>query len=162
MSYLLFVRSSSALDRACREVSEFLAYQRLQGSPAIHTLHGVWIGCGDLPPIASMLESASRHACDQGIAIVNSVGVSGIWELARLQVQADVTADAVFPERLVEALRGLAAGVEGLFAPVFAGGTSRSDLREELSRLRTRYPGGIAAPLVQEPESGALFPVPED
>lgn len=156
MSYLLFVRSATDLDRVCREVNEFLDYQGRQSLPASRKVHGVWIDPDTLFHIPRVLVPPSWRASDRGFLIRESFGVSGMWQLAGLQVPAEVTHGQDLPRLMIESLHGLAEGTYGLFAPVFNGDTDRPAMREALSRLHRRYPGGLAPPLAQDRHSGAL------
>ena len=156
MSYLLFVRSLGDLDRACREVSEFFAFQSRQPSSIPPVLHGVWIEPDAVLHIPLKLAPPSSNGSDQSILVRESFGVSGIWELALLRAPSKVTFGRQFPDPIIESLRGLAAGAPGLFAPVFTGGMSREEMGEALGRLQRRHPGVLTAPLVQHPGNGAL------
>ncbi|MGA7966431.1 MAG: hypothetical protein WCB49_11195 [Gammaproteobacteria bacterium] len=156
MGYLLFVRSVADMERVCQEVSEFFAFQNRQPSPAAQVLHGVWIESNTLLRIPTTLVPPPEQDWDKGCFIRQSFGVSGIWELALLHFPAHGTCVQGFPDLIIDALRGLADGAAGLFAPVLTGGAGRPAMGEELFRLRRRYPGGLAAPLVQDPHTGAL------
>lgn len=156
MSYLLFVRSLAELGRACREVSEYFAFQCREPLPVSHELHGVWIEPDTLSQLPEILIPPSWQASERQFRIPETLGVSGVWQLARLRAPVDVAAAQELPDRVIESLRGVAGGPAGLFAPVFTGGASRSVMREEMTRLRQRYPGGLAAPWVQDPQTGAL------
>jgi hypothetical protein len=156
VGYLLFVRSSTDMERACQEVSDFFAFQSRQPATAGQVLHGVWIESNTLSRIPTTLVPPAEQDWDKGFFIRQSFGVSGIWELARLHFAPHVTCVQGFPDCIIDSLRGLADGTAGLFAPVFSDGTGRSAIGEELFRLRCRYPGGLAAPWVQDPHTGVL------
>lgn len=156
MSYLLFVRSAADLDRVCGEVNEFLDFQDRQPLSVSNKVHGVWIEPDTLFRIPALLVPPSWRASDRGILIQESFGVSGVWQLAGLQVPTEVTHGQDLPRLVIEALQGLDEGSDGLFAPVFNGDTSRPAMREELSRLHRRYPGVLAPPFIQDRHSGAL------
>lgn len=156
MSYLLFARSVAELSRVRREVSEYFAFRSREPVPVSTELHGVWIEPDSLSQVPEILIPPSWQASERGFRIPESLGVSGVWQLARLHAPTGVSPDQELPDRLIESLHGLAGGPTGLFAPVFTGGASRAVMREELLRLRQRYPGGLAAPWVQDPQTGAL------
>lgn len=156
MKYLMFVRSCTDLDRACREASDLLVRKSREPPAALHRLYGVWIESGILSYIPEQLDSPSLQANGQRVLVVESVGVAGVWELARLQLPAEVVAAPGFPELLVEALRGLAADSVGVFAPVLSGAMSRAAREEIVNRLAGLYPAGLAAAWIQDPNNGAL------
>ena len=156
MSYLLFVRSVDDLGRVQREVSEYFAFRSREPVPIATELHGVWIDPATLSQVPELLIPPSWQAAERGFRIPESLGVSGVWQLARLHAPVEVTPQQELPDRLIESLHGLAGAPTGLFAPVFTGGVSRAVMREELLRLRQRFPGGLAAPWVQDPQTGAL------
>lgn len=159
MGYLLFLRSVTDMPRACREVSEFFAFQRRHLSLETCELHGVWIEADTVLGIPPLLTPSASQASEQPLLAPESFGVSGIWELARLRQPRARPVHQV-RDQLIEALRELpASGPAGVFAPVFAPGTPRSHLRAELHRLRRRYPEGLAAPLVQDRATGSIQPL---
>lgn len=153
MSYLLFVRASSDLDRACREVSGFFALQNRRAAPVSHTVCGVWIEPTALQRIPLIL---SRHASEAELLVRECYGVSGIWQLGQLVGPPAGAPDAQVPDAIIESLRRLDGEAKGRFAPVFSGRVSRAAVDEEWLRLRRRYPAGLAPPLVQDPNNGAL------
>lgn len=156
MSYLLFVRSPADLKRACREVSEYFAFQGRTSRSVPHKVHGAWIEPNTLSRIPLTLLPAVWPSNTHGFAIRERFGVSGIWELARLDVPPEVSGPPALPDSIIDSLRGLAGAEAGLFAPVFTGRLSRPAMDRELSRLRLRYPDVVASPLLQDPHDGAL------
>lgn len=156
MSYLLFVRAASDLERACREVSDYFAFQRRQAGPGPQTLHGIWIEPNTLSFLPVRLVSPPWRPNGEAMPLGESFGVSGIWELARVQVPPAVLPARDFPDAIIESLRGLASGQVGLFAPVFASDLVAEAVNGELIRLRQRYPGALAPPLLQDPDNGVL------
>lgn len=155
MGYLLFVRSCADLDRACREVSEFLSFQSRQPSSGTQVLHGIWVEPNTLSRIPTTLVPPER-TWDQGLSIRQSFGVSGIWELARLHAPAQWADVQGFPDLIIDCLRGLGEEPTGLFAPVLSSGASPGAVGAELARLQSRYPGILGTPFVQDPHTGAL------
>lgn len=156
MSYLLFVRSASDLERACREVSDYFAFQRGQGGAGPYTLHGIWIEPNALAFLPVRLVPPSWHPDGGALLVGESFGVSGIWELARVEIPPAVLPDRDLPDAFIESLRALAGGGTGLFAPVFRSDLGAAAVNGELARLRQHYPGALTSPLLQDPENGAL------
>lgn len=159
MSYLLFVRTTVDLDRACREVSEFFAFQHRQASFVCHELHGIWIDPDAVLHVPHARLANTADDCDRSFWISESFGVAGVWQLAWLHALEEVQSDQEMPDRIIESLRGLERGGSGLFAPVFPRGETESAINETLTRLWRRYPDSFAAPLVQDPANGALEPM---
>jgi len=156
VSYVLFVRSPADLERACREVSEYFAFQGKVSRSVPHKVHGAWIEPNTLSRIPLTLVPAVWSAGAHGLAIRERFGVSGIWELARLDVPPEVSGPPALPDAIIDSLRVLAGAEAGLFAPVFNGRLSRPAMDRELSRLRRRYPDVLASPLLQDPHDGTL------
>lgn len=158
MSYLLFVQSSAALERACREVSEFFTFQSRRAAPVSHELLGVWVEADALLHLPLKLASPSKGASGHGIYIGETLGVAGIWELARLHLPPHLTLASDLRVLLIESLLSSAAQqAPGVFAPVFPGPPVRPMAYSELARLRHRYPHVLAPPLMQDPDDGALI-----
>lgn len=160
MSYLLFLRSSADLERACRDVSDYFAFRRTLSGPASLSLYGAWIEPNTLSCIPLALVPPVWPSGNHGFAIQERFGVAGIWQLARLDVPPEVSRLHALPDAIIDSLRGIAGAEAGLFAPVFDGALTHSAMDQELKRLRTRYRGMVAPPLVQNAHDGALERLP--
>lgn len=162
--FLLLVRSSDDVPRACREAGEFLAFQRAR-LPTEHAeqgsrLVGIWIDpvMVDAPPETCGVGLASR-ACQ--FQIRESVGVSGIWCLCWVDADhARKSSDLVTTrETLVSALieeqpthqqpRTLQ------FIPVFDADDNCRSALLHAERLRELFPGLIGQPLTWNTATGA-------
>lgn len=156
MSYLLFVRSSEDLERACREVSEYFAFRQRQSGVASHTVLGVWIDASTVSRIPLALVPPAWPSSDHGFPIRERFGVSGIWELARIELPPHALESRGSPDPVIDSLRGIPGAEDGLFAPVFTRALRPSAMDRALRRLRCRYPNSLAPPVVQNPDSGSL------
>ena len=154
--FLLLVRSSDDVPRACREAGEFLAFQRAR-LPTVHAqqdrrLVGIWIDpvMVDAPPETCGVGLASR-ACQ--FQIRESVGVSGIWCLCWVDADhAGESSDLVtMRETLVSALieeqppRQQPRSLQ--FIPVFDADDNCHLALLHTERLRELFPGLIGQPM---------------
>lgn len=162
--FLLLVRSSDDVPRACREAGEFLAFQRMRlatmDGRQDRRLIGIWIDpmMVDAPPEICRVGSAAR-ACQ--FQIRESVGVNGIWCLCWVDADhARNSSDlAITRETLVSALveeqephqqpRTLQ------FIPVFDADDNCRSALLHAERLRELFPGLIGQPLKWNTATGA-------
>lgn len=162
---LLLVRSDDDVPRACREVGEFLAFQRAR-FPTVHEEHdrrliGIWVDLlmVDAPPEVFGRASVTGH---RQFRIRESVGSSGLWSLCRLD--ADLgreTADlGAIRESLVSALieerPPRQHPTTPQFTPIFDAADRRSFIHFQTERLRELFPGLIGEPVTWNRTTGAL------
>lgn len=163
--FLLLVRSSNDVSRACREAGEFLAIRRAR-LPTEHAeqgrrLVGIWID-----PV--MVDAPPEKICGPGLAfracqfqIRESVGVSGIWCLGWVDADhARKSSDlGTTRETLVSALiadrpphqqpRALQ------FIPVFDADDNCNFSLLQTERLQELFPGLIGQPMTWNTATGA-------
>lgn len=167
---LLLVRSDDDVARACREVGEFLSFQRSH-PPTFQVGHdwrliGMWIDPSvvDTPPEVLRYSFASGH---RRFKIAESVGVGGIWQLCWLDSDlAGEPADLVsMHESLVSALVAERPQSQHpptrQFLPIFDADDNRSFIHLQTSRLRELFPGMIGEPVTFNGTTGALATLSE-
>lgn len=163
--FLLLVRSSDDVPRACRDVGEFLAFQRAR-LPTRHAeqdwrLIGIWLDplMVDPPPeVWGPVSVSSPHP----LRIRESVGLSGIWQLCWLDADHDrESADLhTIRETLVSALieeqppRQQPGTPQ--FVPAFDSDDDRHSVLLHTERLRELFPGLIGEPMTWNRATGAL------
>jgi len=163
--FLLLVRSSDDVLRACRDVGEFLAFQRAR-LPTGHAeqdrrLVGIWLDplMVDPPPeVWGPVSVSSPHP----FRIRESVGLGGIWQLCWLDADHDrESADLhIIRETLVSALikeRPPRPHPRTLqFVPVFDPDDDYHFILLQTERLRELFPGLIGEPMTWNRTTGAL------
>lgn len=154
--FLLLVRSSDDVSRACREANAFLAFQEARlaaaAAPRDRKLVGIWLDpeLVDAPPevwTAISTAGTRKHRIGQ------SVGVSGVWSLCWLD--AEPACDTVDMETLRESLVSslIDETVPSLppgrlrFVPVFDAADDHDSVLRRTERLRERFPGLIGDPM---------------
>lgn len=162
--FLLLVRSSDDVPRACREAGEFLAFRRAR-LPTVHAqqdrrLVGIWIDpmMVDAPPEICGFGSAARM---RQFRIRETVGVSGIWCLCWVDADhARESSDLVaVRETLVSALvaeqppRQQPGTLQ--FIPVFDADDNCYSALLHTERLRELFPGLIGKPMTWNTATGA-------
>ena len=161
--FLLLVRSSDDIPRACRDVGEFLAFQRAR-LPTGHAeqdrrLVGIWLDplMVDTPP-----EVWGSVSVSSPFRIRESVAVSGIWCLCWLDADhAREPSDlATLRETLVSALikerppRPHPGTPQ--FVPVFDANDGHLSIIFHTQRLRELFPGQIGDPKTWNRTTGAF------
>lgn len=167
MSFILFVRGTDDLPSACREAGALLAFRRHAGVRGRHdeSVLGIWMHHSMIgAPVRLTLRRDSGEPFEA--AVTESFGVSGIWELGRIEPIGGGPADWAkrlssdsLPEGLLSLARdGDAARKAGIYAPVFPFGTPMTHVTDEMSRLRSRYSLRLAGPVFHDRDTGRLFP----
>lgn len=161
--FLLLVRSSDDVPRACREAGEFLAFQRARPSTVRaqqdRRLVGIWID--------PVMVDAPPEICGGGVVsrlcqfqVRESVGVSGIWCLCWVDAdRARKSSDLVTTgETLVSALLEEQPPRERLgslqFIPVFDAEDNCRSALLHTERLRELFPGLIGQPMTWNAATG--------
>lgn len=166
MGILLFVRSTDDFAPACREAGKLLAFRRRKAGRNLHGDHvvGIWIHRGMVMEFPSRLALRLSTGETVEVVVIESFGVSGIWEFGRIEPvdrgpkpwAARLCRDAL-PDALLSLSRHAdAEGQPGIYAPVFSRGTSQVQINDELRRLHDRYPLRITGPVMHDPETGRL------
>lgn len=163
--FLLLLRSTDDLPRACREVGEFLAFHQARiptvSAQQDRRLAGIWVDplVVDAPP--QTWGSGSTSNAHQ-FRMSESVGVNGIWQLCWLDAAHDrESADFhTIRETLVSALikeRPPRPHLRTLqFVPVFDPDDNYHFILLQTERLRELFPGLIGEPMTWNRTTGAL------
>lgn len=163
--FLLLVRSSDDVPRACREVGEFLAFQRAR-LPTGHAeqdrrLVGIWLDplmVDPAPEVWGGVSVSSPHP----FRIRESAGLGGIWQLCWLDADHErESADLhTIRETLVSALikerppRPHPRTPQ--FVPVFDASDDCHFILHQNERLRELFPGLIGEPMTWNRATGEL------
>lgn len=147
MSAFAVVRSPEYLERLCRELTAYIAFQRQREVQPPDDLLGIWIEHETAQAGTALV---SPVAAAEALPIVATTGVGGIWAICRTEAQR------LTRERLLDVLMAkIACGPRcpgGSFLPVFGAQPSCGDYRVECRRLAARHPGRVRPPLVQRPD----------
>lgn len=161
MSMLLLVRDGEDLPAALKSPGAALAYQRRaheEPGNASEVL-GVWVrrdldaalpawACGGPESGGADRRSASTaRQTNVGVAVVESLGLLGVWVLCRFGGPALTSASTAAERRrvLVDSLVNVAAGSPsrrgaGTFFPVFPAVDSHASIHADVCELRDRHP----------------------
>ena len=162
---LLLVRSAGDVPRACREVGDFLAFQRSR-LPTAHVeqdrrLIGIWVDplMVETPPdVFGRASVSGQHQ----FRIRESVGVGGIWQLCSLDT--DLAGEPADLGSIHGSVVSALIGEQPLFqhpqtqqfAPVFDADDRCSLIHLLSERLRERFPALIGEPVTWNRTTGAL------
>lgn len=162
---LLLVRSGDDVPRACRDVGEFLAFQRAR-LPTVNTeegrrLVGIWVDpvTVDTPPEVWGVGSVSSA---RRFRIRETVGMSGIWCLCWLDVDhgGELSDPITLRETMVSALIKQQPSHQHpsarQFYPVFDADDDNNSILLHTRQLREVFPGLIAEPMSWDSSTGAL------
>lgn len=161
--FLLLVRSSDDVPGACRDVGEFLAFQRARlptmNAELKRRLIGIWFDplMVDGPPEVFGPVSVSGH---RQFRIRESVGVGGIWGLCWLDADHERESAELdtIRETLVSALieeRPLRQHHTTLqFVPIFDADDDCHFVLNQNGRLRELFPGLIGEPMTWNRTTG--------
>ena len=163
--FLLLVRSSDDVPRACRDVGEFLAFQRARlpmGHAEQHRrLVGIWLDplMVDPPPEVFGPVSVSGH---RQFRIRESVGVGGIWQLCWLDADHERESADLHTIRetlmcaLIKERPSRPHTRTPQFVPVFDANDGHPFILSHTQRLRELFPSLIGEPMTWNRATGEL------
>lgn len=164
MNLFALVRHTDDLDRARDEMSRFFSFRKERDSGcAFGPLLGIWIEprmVQDIPAALLMRPSAGES---QPVQVCESVGVSGVWALCRLETER------VGRPLLLEALLRASSATDrevagrkvsaGRFIPVLQRSAEEGgSVQNETHVLSRRHAEEVGAPWYQDPLTGCLAP----
>lgn len=165
--FLLLVRSSDDVPRACRDVGEFLAFQRAR-LPTGHAeqdgrLVGIWLDPLMVDPPPGVWGSVSVSS-PRPFRIRESVGLGGIWQLCWLDADHEREPADLHIIRIRETL--VSALIKERpprphprtpqFVPVFDANDGHPFILSHTQRLRELFPGQIGDPKTWNRTTGAF------
>ena len=157
MNLFLVVRSFADIQQACRDVNRLFSYQKVKNEHWIPgSLVGVWYHEKMVENLPGAIPVSTPDGQPASLQIKESVGVSGVWRLCRLQTTA------ISFEMLHEAMIALAnrnGMTGGSYSPVIRVNEEGKILEAEMEVVGDEEADVRKPPLFQNPHTGAVYPV---
>ena len=142
MSSFVLLANAFDVKRACADLTAQLSFtKRRRALWMPGEILGMWVG----PKPGVQLD------------VVDAFGFAGSWMMFRLEDES-LDREALL-DRLVASDQRQHG--EPRFTPVFPRSTPEQERMAELARMRERHPREVGPPLLMNPMTGALEPVPE-
>jgi hypothetical protein len=157
-SAFLLLRHPADLAPDRSELPAYLSHVRRRSATRDgDTLQGIWVdedGVANLPEALVLPDGAGGQRI---VRVIEAAGINGVWMVCWLDAPAASVSRVDLMEALLECFGhdDSSASCRARFVPVFYADTPDHHIKAELQRLRTRYPGIVLAPILQD-RSGRL------